>query len=292
MRKRLIKSGVLVAAFLAGSALAQVRSVPVQGPSATCYRHEPVTRVLCRVELPPGGTITLRRTETYYRDSDMVVFDRNALAVAFYVTFPLSKEARSFENLTVQQRTSPKEVWVEFSVPSGRNLLPTLRLGPLEVKNVSLNLVLPVGYQAPPGDSGDYDYKDETGFQLIDGETGIAPYTASKGGNPPSYEWVAWQGKKVTLLFTLPSWTAQTPVKRVLIRTFRGSGGIEMPRRITVFDNRSSGAAFEVDPGAFKPEEPTFLELEGEFYGPTVIVELEPAPGAWIFVDEVRFSLR
>ena len=277
--------------FFLTTALAQVRAVPPQGPSVLCYRHEPATRVLCRVEVPPGGPFALDSTNTFYRNSEMTIFQRSALARAFYLTFPLDKQARAFERVNLQQRSRNQAVWVEFSANPPVTSFYAVKLGPFEVKNVPLSLVLPTSYQSPKGDQGDYAYLDETGFQLIDGDRGIAPYTASKEGNPPAYEWVGWSNKKVVLQFTLPSWTAQTPLKRISIGTFRGSGGIELPKRISVFDNRSSGAAFEVDPGVYPPETPTFLELEGLFYGPNIVIELEPG-GEWIFVDEVRFSLQ
>jgi len=279
-----------MAAFLT-MALAQVKAVPPQGPSVLCYRHEPATRVLCRVEVPPGGPLTLDSTNTFYRESEKILVQRSTFARAFYLTFPLDKQARAFERVNLQQRSRRQAIWAEFSVPPSVTSFYAIKLGPLEVKDVPLNLVLPTSYQAPQGDQGDYAYLDETGFQLIDGDRGIAPYTASKEGNPPSYEWVGWNNKKVVLQFTLPSWTAETPLRRISIGTFRGYGGIELPKRISVFDNRSSGAAFEVNPDVYPPETPTFLELEGLFYGPHIVIELEPG-GGWIFVDEVRFSLR
>jgi hypothetical protein len=282
-----------MAAFLT-MALAQVKAVPAQGPSVLCYRHEPATRVLCRVEVPPGGPLALDSTNTFYnfyRESERILVQRSAFARAFYLTFPLDKQARAFERVNLQQRSRNQAIWVEFSVAPSATSLYAVKLGPFEVKEVPLNLVLPTSYQAPMGDRGDFAYLDETGFQLIDGDRGIAPYRASKDGNPPSYEWVGWRNKKVVLQFTLPSWTAETPLRRISIGTFRGSGSIELPKRISVFDNRSSGAAFEVDPGVYPPETPIFLELEGLFYGPYIMIELEPKDW-WIFVDEVRFSLQ
>jgi hypothetical protein len=264
--------------------LAQIRGTPLQGVSATCYRHEPIKRVLCQVEVPPGGSLSLDKGNTF------AIAQKATPAQRFYVDHPLAKESRSFEKIVLQQRARPQTFWVEFSLDSSVQNIATLKLGPLEAKNIPLNLVLPLSYKAPKGDIGDYQYLDETGLQLIDGERGIAPYTASKNGNPPSYEWVGWERKKVTLQFTLPSWTAETPLKKVLVGTFRGFGGIEIPKRIVIWDNRSAGSAFEVDAGVFKPETPVFLELQGEFYGPNLVIELEPG-GDWIFVDEVRFSL-
>jgi hypothetical protein len=284
------KYAAFLGAVLASAAFGQIRAVPAPGASAICYRHEPITRVLCRVEVPPGGPLSLEKGTSFYALSGQQSISTSSTARSFYLDFPLAKEARAFDKVTLQERSRTQTIWVEYSVPTFLSKLDVLKVGRLEIKDISLGLVLPISYKAPRGDTGSYAYLDETGFQLIDGERGIAPYTASKDPNPPSYEWVGWRSDKVSLQFTLPSWTKEKPIKKISIGTFKGSGGIMIPSRITIFDNRSSGSAFEVDTSVYPPETPIFLTLEGEFFGPTIIIELEGKKGDWIFVDEVRFT--
>jgi len=282
----------LLGAALASTAFGQIRAVPAPGALATCYRHEPITRVLCRVEVPPGGPLSLEKSTSFYALSGQQIISASATARSFYLDFPLNKEVRTFDKVNLQERSRIQTIWVEYSVPAFLSKLDVLKVGYLEIRNISLDLVLPVSYKAPRGDTGAYHYLDETGFQLIDGERGIAPYTAAKDPNPPSYEWVGWNSKKVSLQFTLPSWTKERPIKKISIGTFRGSGGIEIPSRIIIFDNRSLASAYEVDTSVYPPENPIFLTLEGEFFGPTLVIELEGKEGKWIFVDELRFAIR
>lgn len=52
--------------------------------------------------------------------------------------------------------------------------------------------ILPVSYTFDRAtDVGSYSYHDETGDQLIDGEYGVAPWSANLG-NGNAYEWLGW----------------------------------------------------------------------------------------------------
>jgi len=154
--------------------------------------------------------------------------------------------------------------------------------------------ILPVGYVFDKAtDVGSYPYHDETGFQLIDGQYGIAPWSADLG-NGNAYEWVGWtQDTPINIDFDFGS---SVGIGSIHVGSVQDHPGDVVLPSINLYSS-SDGSLWDLKASIFVPESSandnayrTFefdnLGLNARFVRVSLIHSLD---GPWTFVDEVDF---
>lgn len=142
--------------------------------------------------------------------------------------------------------------------------------------------VTPASYTATPGETGTYNYFDDTGRQLTDGVLGVN-YWGADLGNGPAYEWVGWRRAAPHLVF---AFDAPVAISRVQIGFGRTEGVlVYLPSSVTV-----GGTAFALTGTELPDGTRGFLNFDGAFSGSTLTIDMDDGdPNRWIYVDEVRF---
>lgn len=142
--------------------------------------------------------------------------------------------------------------------------------------------IVPNSYTATPGQGqaygGTYNYFDETGRQLIDGEFGVSQYNAAE-----SYQWVGWLYNNPTLVFDFGQVVTIGSVSIDFNR--HEEGGIYLPSGVQV-----DGDYFSVNRFAFPDKTTGTVNFEGLWTGQKLTVNLVENGSGWIFVDEVQFT--
>ena len=147
----------------------------------------------------------------------------------------------------------------------------------------SPDLLLPLSYEAPPGETGMVSYIDDSRSQLIDGQTGTDDILADNGMGT-AYEWVGWTEvtQPVTLTFTFDG---EVSISAVTIGLNHRDGlGIFVPQRVII-----NGMMFELAADQVDNNQRGELTFTGPFNGPVVQVILHHRGRGWILIDEVRF---
>jgi hypothetical protein len=156
----------------------------------------------------------------------------------------------------------------------------------VKLRSVSQNssYIKPSTYTATPGDGkavgGLFDYKDETGRQLVDGLIGQEDVFASLQQGP-AYEWVGWLKKDPVLRFRFPK---RIKAQRILIGFNRSSTyTVALPTRAVI-----NGVPFAFSGDEIPNHRRGFVGFVGPFEGSEFEIKLYRR-NAWLFVDEVLF---
>lgn len=142
--------------------------------------------------------------------------------------------------------------------------------------------IVPVSYTATPGQGqasgGTYNYYDETGRQLIDGQFGVSQYNAAE-----SYQWVGWLYNNPTLVFDFGQVVTIGSVSIDFNR--HETGGIALPAAVQI-----EGDYFSVNRASFPDKTTGSVNFDGIWTGQQLTINLVENGSAWIFVDEVQFT--
>lgn len=143
--------------------------------------------------------------------------------------------------------------------------------------------LIPVGYEAPAGETGMVSYVDDSGSQLVDGQTGTDDILADNGMGT-AYEWVGWTEatQPVTLTFTFDGAVSISAVTIGL--NHRDGLGIFVPQEVSI-----NGESFELEADQVGNNQRGEVTLTGPFNGPVVQIVLHHRGRGWILIDEVRF---
>ena len=155
--------------------------------------------------------------------------------------------------------------------------------------------ILPTSYSFDkyPGGRGS-DYPDETGNQLIDGITGIAPWTADLG-NGRAYEWVGWghHNNPVNIDFDFDS---PTRIDKIVVGTVQDHIGDVVVPDIDIFYSSDAtswtSAASLVNRESSLNDNTRFdfifdeLEIDAQYVRVHLSFNYD---GPWIFSDEIDF---
>ncbi len=175
---------------------------------------------------------------------------------------------------------------------SGRNLRGCLMSSALFLLLLGLlpagaTALFPTNYIATPGSGmaqgGFFNYFDDTGRQLSDGQYGANSWSADLG-NGAAYEWVGWKGTDPTMTF---NFSGPVTVSRVGIDFNRTeSDMIFLPSSVSI-----DGMEFTVMTNAIPDSTRGTLFFDGIWSGTSLTICLNNcSPTQWNFVDEITFS--
>jgi PEP-CTERM motif len=145
----------------------------------------------------------------------------------------------------------------------------------------------PTNYVATPGEGtaqgGYYNYFDDTGSQLTDGQYGVNNWSANLGDGI-AYEWVGWRVADPTITF---QFAEPVTINQVGIDFNRNeSDMIFLPSTVQIDDTD-----FALNPNAISNDTRGTLFFNGNWTGTTLTMNLEDCSTSdWIFVDEIVFN--
>ncbi len=146
-------------------------------------------------------------------------------------------------------------------------------------------------YTYTPGTGvGAYEYGDETGQQLVDGEIGVADYSVDLG-NGPAYEWLGWKASRVQITFDFGQTVAVSEL-HVRYNNYR-VGGVDAPELSEVFVSELPDSGLtSVGSCPFEQDnDPSVKELRISTPGASGRYYHLVATGIreWLLIDEITF---
>ncbi len=155
--------------------------------------------------------------------------------------------------------------------------------------------ILPSSYSFDKAtDCGSYCYHDETGSQLIDGDYGVAPWSADLG-NGNAYEWVGWlRDSPVNIDFVF---SASTVIDSIAIGTVQDYPDDVVVPSIEIYSSSDASnwaleSLIDNSPESTGNDDQYFtftlgsLNLNSQYVRVSL---LHADNGPWTFVDEVDF---
>ena len=153
--------------------------------------------------------------------------------------------------------------------------------------------ILPVSYNVDQDtDTGSYQYHDWTGEQLIDGEYGIAPWSADLG-NGNAYEWLGWSNDPIVNIDF--DFGEITQVDRILVGTTQDHPADVVLPSIDIYSGEAGNWTLvksQITPEStdnnniYRTYAFELLGLNTRYVRVTLKHSLD---GPWTFVDEVDF---